>query len=257
MIFPGSLISLLSCITFLLPPECGKRIGVSITNLLSMMVFLLMVYESIPSTSEAILIAGKFFVSLLCICGLSLLFTCFTVKCVFQRGNDVESVPRFIRVWINKYLAAVLFVADCTVAEKKDNIQLSPEHPRANSNAAAAFSPRKISETTITVNGIHSQDNVVRRAKNGKERISNGDATHNNSRSSKQKNANGKCQHHTECNLNVIVERIKMKNSEREYQAEWRRAVKIIDRLFQIVIILALLFTFLNMCISAPQFIVN
>ena len=43
LIIPGTLIGLIAILTFLLPPECGERIGLGITNLLAMLVFLLLV----------------------------------------------------------------------------------------------------------------------------------------------------------------------------------------------------------------------
>ena len=43
LIIPGTLIGLVAILTFILPPACGERVGIGITNLLAMMVFLLLV----------------------------------------------------------------------------------------------------------------------------------------------------------------------------------------------------------------------
>ena len=47
LIVPGVLIGLVACLTFILPPQCGERVGLGITNLLAMMVFLLLVSKRI------------------------------------------------------------------------------------------------------------------------------------------------------------------------------------------------------------------
>ena len=57
MFWPGISIVVLAFITFLLPPECGERAGLGITNLLAMMVFLLRISESIPPTSDVVPLA--------------------------------------------------------------------------------------------------------------------------------------------------------------------------------------------------------
>ena len=57
LIIPSVLMALVSVMVFLLPPESGERVGLSITVLLSYTVFLLMASETVPrgGTSTSLL----------------------------------------------------------------------------------------------------------------------------------------------------------------------------------------------------------
>ena len=52
LMFPCCLISTVAILSFLLPPESGEKVSLCITVLLSLAVFLLVVSESMPPTSE-------------------------------------------------------------------------------------------------------------------------------------------------------------------------------------------------------------
>ena len=47
--------------SFYLPPESGERLGLVITNLLALMVFLLMVAGVIPATSDVVPLVSVYF----------------------------------------------------------------------------------------------------------------------------------------------------------------------------------------------------
>lgn len=54
---------------FLMPPETGEKINLSITTMLSMGVYLQSITESIPPTSEAVPLIGQYYVgSLFIVC---------------------------------------------------------------------------------------------------------------------------------------------------------------------------------------------
>lgn len=59
IIFPCFWLNVLSVLTFCLPPDAGEKITLSITVLLSYSVFMLLVAESMPSTSEFVPLIGK------------------------------------------------------------------------------------------------------------------------------------------------------------------------------------------------------
>ncbi|KAJ8304467.1 hypothetical protein KUTeg_018050 [Tegillarca granosa] len=54
IIIPCVLISSMSLLLFLLPPDSGEKISLGVTILLSLMVFLLLVAETMPPTSDAV-----------------------------------------------------------------------------------------------------------------------------------------------------------------------------------------------------------
>ncbi|EDO49045.1 predicted protein, partial [Nematostella vectensis] len=61
LVLPNFLITLLAFFSFFIPVECGERMSFVITVLLSMTVFLLLVAESIPPTSEAVPVIGVYY----------------------------------------------------------------------------------------------------------------------------------------------------------------------------------------------------
>ena len=60
IIFPCFWLNILSCLTFLLPSEAGEKITLNITALLSYSVFMLVVAESMPQTSEFVPLIGLY-----------------------------------------------------------------------------------------------------------------------------------------------------------------------------------------------------
>ena len=54
LILPGGLIALLSCFSFFLPPLTGERTGLIITNFLSLSVYVLIVSDSVPPSSDTV-----------------------------------------------------------------------------------------------------------------------------------------------------------------------------------------------------------
>lgn len=80
LIIPNFLIALLAFFSFYIPVECGERISFVMTVLLSMFVFLLLVAESIPPTSEAVPAIGVYFTSSIILVALALVATGFVLK---------------------------------------------------------------------------------------------------------------------------------------------------------------------------------
>ena len=60
IITPCCTMSLLALLVFYLPPDSGEKVSLGITVLLSFSVFLLLVAENVPKTSEFVPLLGKF-----------------------------------------------------------------------------------------------------------------------------------------------------------------------------------------------------
>ena len=58
MVMPCILISMVALLGFYLPSESGEKISLGITTLLSMTVFLMMVVEQMPPSSENLPVVG-------------------------------------------------------------------------------------------------------------------------------------------------------------------------------------------------------
>ena len=59
VLFPCILTSSVAAVSFILPPESGEKVSLSVTVLLSLAVFLLMVSEQLPASSDTFPYIGK------------------------------------------------------------------------------------------------------------------------------------------------------------------------------------------------------
>ena len=59
VIIPCIMLSALTCLTFYLPTESGEKVSLGLTVLLSFSVFMLLIAESMPATSEFIPLIGE------------------------------------------------------------------------------------------------------------------------------------------------------------------------------------------------------
>lgn len=96
LIVPCFLITALGLLTFVLPPATGERVTLVITTLLAMTVFMLMIAENTPTTSEVTPLIGKFFIASMVIIGLSLIATCIVLN-LYECSKSVDTVPVWIR----------------------------------------------------------------------------------------------------------------------------------------------------------------
>ncbi|XP_073230007.1 neuronal acetylcholine receptor subunit alpha-7-like isoform X1 [Porites lutea] len=107
LIVPCFLITLLSLLSFFLPSEAGERITLVITNMLALTVFMLIVADILPATSEVVPLISVYFTSILIEVGLSLIATCIVLKCYFTNPAFSE-VPFWIRQLVIQGLGQLL-----------------------------------------------------------------------------------------------------------------------------------------------------
>ena len=104
LIIPCSLISSMIFLGFVLPPESGERIGLSITVLLAMTVFQQLSSELMPSYGFPLL--GQFYFAIMLEIGISLAVT--TLILNFYHRNR-RRMPKTMRKVILQWLARLLF----------------------------------------------------------------------------------------------------------------------------------------------------
>ncbi|KAG9347193.1 hypothetical protein JZ751_006120 [Albula glossodonta] len=75
LLIPCVLISGLALLVFLLPADSGEKISLGITVLLSLTVFMLLVAEIMPATSDSVPLIAQYFASTMMIVGLSVVVT--------------------------------------------------------------------------------------------------------------------------------------------------------------------------------------
>uniref|UniRef100_A0A1I8HTP0 Neuronal acetylcholine receptor subunit alpha-7 n=1 Tax=Macrostomum lignano TaxID=282301 RepID=A0A1I8HTP0_9PLAT len=118
LIIPCVLISSMALLTFMLPPDAGEKISLGVTILLSLTMFLLLVADAMPQTSEALplievveifsgKLSGMYFACTMIMCSLSVVFTVIVLN-YHHRDAESHPIPNWVRQFICTYLASIL-----------------------------------------------------------------------------------------------------------------------------------------------------
>ncbi len=102
-------ISVLAVLVFLLPSDSRKKITLSISILVALLVFYLLLIDLIPATSIAIPLLGKYLLFTLVLVNFSIIITIITLNIHFRRHPTT-----YMAAWLRKilliYLPKILFM---------------------------------------------------------------------------------------------------------------------------------------------------
>ncbi|KAM3615245.1 uncharacterized protein V6R79_025396 [Siganus canaliculatus] len=107
LLIPCVLLSSMTLLVFLLPANSGEKISLGITVLLSLTVFMLMVAEIMPATSDSVPLIGQYFASTMVIVGMSVVATVIVLQ--FHHHNPKNGrMPRLVHLvllqWVPWFL---------------------------------------------------------------------------------------------------------------------------------------------------------
>uniref|UniRef100_A0A8C5UPZ8 Cholinergic receptor nicotinic alpha 3 subunit n=1 Tax=Microcebus murinus TaxID=30608 RepID=A0A8C5UPZ8_MICMU len=109
LIIPCLLISFLTVLVFYLPSDCGEKVTLCISVLLSLTVFLLVITETIPSTSLVIPLIGEYLLFTMIFVTLSIVITVFVLN-VHYRTPTTHSMPAWVKTIFLNLLPRVMFM---------------------------------------------------------------------------------------------------------------------------------------------------
>ncbi|XP_077982031.1 neuronal acetylcholine receptor subunit alpha-10-like [Glandiceps talaboti] len=243
LVMPCVLISLFTMISFFLPADSGEKVSFGITVLLSLTVFLLLVAESMPPTSDVPVI-GQYTAATMIMVSFSVTMAILTLH-VHHQGPHLRPVPKWIRRFILGYLARCVFMCrDKNVY--KQNLRGS---------AANGHRPKKL-QYTETCNSLLSnqdtEDNGIIIQMNGpstRMKTSNSCSMVRSSMMSvasmtsvKQNFQPGrdavKVLNQILQHVRKLTERLGEREKRHQWQNDWKEVAEVIDRFFLILYIL-------------------
>ncbi|NXW38055.1 ACHA7 protein, partial [Phaetusa simplex] len=104
LLIPCVLISGLALLVFLLPADSGEKISLGITVLLSLTVFMLLVAEIMPATSDSVPLIAQYFASIMVIVGLSVVVTVLVLQ-FHHHDPQAGKMPKWVRVILLNWFA--------------------------------------------------------------------------------------------------------------------------------------------------------
>ncbi|KAM6995683.1 neuronal acetylcholine receptor subunit alpha-7-like isoform 1-T1 [Tautogolabrus adspersus] len=107
LLIPCVLLSSMTLVSFLLPANSGEKISLGITVLLSLTVFMLMVAEIMPATSDSVPLIGQYFASTMVIVAMSVVATVIVLQFHHHSPNN-GNMPRWVHLvllqWVPWFL---------------------------------------------------------------------------------------------------------------------------------------------------------
>lgn len=125
---PCVVIALLVILNFITPPDSGERISFCITILLAMSVYLLILADSLPITSDNVAILGMYYMATIFLIGFSLVGTVVVLRCHFAESKPSASLVKFAKFVLRRRdgmkTCNTLFIRSASLPEKEQTEQI-------------------------------------------------------------------------------------------------------------------------------------
>uniref|UniRef100_A0A665WEG8 Neuronal acetylcholine receptor subunit alpha-7 n=1 Tax=Echeneis naucrates TaxID=173247 RepID=A0A665WEG8_ECHNA len=150
LLIPCVLISGLALLVFLLPADSGEKISLGITVLLSLTVFMLLVAEIMPATSDSVPLIAQYFASTMMIVGLSVVVTVLVLQ-FHHHDPQGGKMPKWVRVILLNWCA--WFLRMKKPGEESKTYAHPPPHHTSTSSIQMSTIPGQASTQSTTTNG--------------------------------------------------------------------------------------------------------
>ncbi|CAL4066234.1 unnamed protein product, partial [Meganyctiphanes norvegica] len=162
LIIPCMGISFLTVLTFYLPSDSGEKVTLSISILISLHVFFLLVVEIIPPTSLVVPLLGKYLIFAMILVSISICVTVLVLNVHFRSPQTHKMAPWVRRVFIH-ILPRLLIMKRPQYQLNKHRYSFKPDFQSlwtCNSNYANSKPP---------INSVFNEPRVMLRTCNGNE----------------------------------------------------------------------------------------
>ncbi|XP_026103500.1 neuronal acetylcholine receptor subunit alpha-2-like [Carassius auratus] len=163
LIIPCLLISCLTVLVFYLPSDCGEKITLCISVLLSLTVFLLLITEIIPSTSLVIPLIGEYLLFTMIFVTLSIIITIFVLN-VHHRSPSTHKMPRWVHSVFLDLIPRCLFMRRPAPGSRhRQKLLLLQQQGRGMTSRVLGPANAPLSTSTSWFRGENSGDDEFRR----------------------------------------------------------------------------------------------
>ncbi|XP_011157845.2 LOW QUALITY PROTEIN: neuronal acetylcholine receptor subunit alpha-7 [Solenopsis invicta] len=162
LIVPCVLIASMAVLGFTLPPDSGEKLSLGVTILLSLTVFLNMVAETMPATSDAVPLLGTYFNCIMFMVASSVVSTILILN-YHHRKADSHEMGRWVRILFLYWLPRVLRMSRPGQEEEKEAVQKS-QKPSPVTGASKSYGDLELhqrSSKSLLANVLDLDDNAL------------------------------------------------------------------------------------------------
>ncbi|XP_050402299.1 acetylcholine receptor subunit alpha-type acr-16 [Patella vulgata] len=241
VIIPCILLSSLSMTGFLLPPDSGEKITLGLTVLLAFSVFMLLVAENMPPTSEYIPLIGIYLTVIMAMSALSVALSVFVLNC-HHKGVLLHRPPRFVKMScliLGKLMCVRLNYINKMDAFKDLTRPMGESENLIESGKIENNNPSDRSRVDLNINGL------VDTGQRSRQTVGSG--------------TNGLQTQNTELEreilkyLKFVLESYERGRSERLAVVEWQEIARVMDKFFFIIFITITSVSTLVLLIISPM----
>ncbi|XP_042877433.1 neuronal acetylcholine receptor subunit alpha-7-like isoform X2 [Penaeus japonicus] len=268
LILPCVLIASMAVLGFTLPPDCGEKLSLGVTILLSLTVFSNMVNDTMPTTSDAVPLLGTYFNCIMFMVASSVVSTVLILN-FHHRSADTHEMSPMVKSVFLQWLPWVLRINRpgekitrksimMTNKMKELGMKVRPDYPleypleeRSSKSLLANVLDIDDDFRAHTLPHTHTTNNTAFiRVPHGGHSVDDSHLVHT-------------CMSSCTRELNLILKEIRMitdkmrkKDEDDEVRSDWKFAAMVVDRLCLIVFTLFTVTATVAVLLSAPHIIV-
>ncbi|KAM7077228.1 neuronal acetylcholine receptor subunit alpha-6 [Ciconia maguari] len=234
LIIPCLFISFLTVLVFYLPSDCGEKVTLCISVLLSLTVFLLVITETIPSTSLVIPLVGEYLLFTMIFVTLSIVITVFVLN-IHYRTPTTHTMPKWVKTVFLSLLPKVLLMQR-PLEQQKKNISRKNKKGSANTSGKSKHSKHKDTKLHKEQQCSHCDQAT--------------ELTTTKRRRSSHQSLKWMAEHmdyspevkDVISSVQFIAENMRSQNETKEVEDDWKYVAMVIDRVFLWVFIILCVF---------------
>ncbi|XP_014813581.1 PREDICTED: neuronal acetylcholine receptor subunit alpha-6 isoform X1 [Calidris pugnax] len=234
LIIPCLFISFLTVLVFYLPSDCGEKVTLCISVLLSLTVFLLVITETIPSTSLVIPLVGEYLLFTMIFVTLSIVITVFVLN-IHYRTPTTHTMPKWVKTVFLSLLPKVLLMQRPLELQKKNNSRKYKKES-ADTSGKSKHSKHKVTKLQKDQRCSHC-DKATELTTSKRRRLSH--------QSLKWMAEHGEYSPEVKeviSSVQFIAENMRFQNETKEVEDDWKYVAMVIDRVFLWVFIILCVF---------------